>query len=716
MEYKCKSVFGQELLRTLDVSGLGKAISIQANDQTDVFTVDIGPLEIPQYPVNDVLIKERVTICAEDDKLPEVICRDDFPIVPHLNVFEDGKKTLCLFDVSYEEIKYMFNASVFLRRIIYWFEQTARGTLHQPDQPLEPFFPGVRDGIIFDINNGLPFIKLQKIQTLHGMLYNEVKVDEPEGEVYTVPLIDIKKVFTENVIRKIPQSLGELDEAFGEQIEDRLCKLIPEIWRVRQDALYDTLFHQREKLLRRCKVLVVVRVFLAREKDVDWESTCVKVFQVADDFQRLFSAFGYRIENKKLKKKFDTTDYRSLKIRPFEFLVTFNPSFARQLNGDDALTKSRNFVQIGVGALGSQIANNCLRSGFGCWTYVDPDILYPHNLARHILNPDSIGKSKAQAMKQFADSLYSLEESIVQGYIEGNVFDKNEREKIEVAIQSADLIVDCSASVAVGRCISHELAGKTRAVSFFLNPTGAALVMLQESVDRQCSLDTLEMQYYRLLVHETTLNDHLRTAHRVLYSTTCRGTSMSYPQDNVAALSGFASKAIKHTQSIPEGSIRIWAFDDLELRNYHESGEIFEIITYGNWCIKVSPTLMDRLHIIRRRKLPKETGGVLIGAYDFSHKICYIVDAIDSPVDSLEYPNAYIRGSNGLLERVNQIEIITVGNLSYIGEWHSHPTNQTYASKDDQILLDSIAYYMMTRSSPACMIIVGESDYSVYLK
>lgn len=72
---------------------------------------------------------------------------------------------------------------------------------------------------------------------------------------------------------------------------------------------------------------------------------------------------------------------------------------------------------------------------------------------------------------------------------------------------------------------------------------------------------------------------------------------------------------------------------------------------------------MDRLYCQRKEKLPNETGGVLIGSYDFAHNICYIVDAIDSPSDSKEYPDAYIRGSNGLYEKVCKIENITIGNL-----------------------------------------------------
>lgn len=113
---------------------------------------------------------------------------------------------------------------------------------------------------------------------------------------------------------------------------------------------------------------------------------------------------------------------------------------------------------------------------------------------------------------------------------------------------------------------------------------------------------------------------------------------------------------------------------------------------------------------------PESSLSISLGSYDFAHNICYIVDAIDSPSDSKEYPDAYIRGSNGLYEKVCKIENITIGNLTYIGEWHSHPADSTFPSADDMKLLQSIADYTFSQSSPGCMMIVGENHYSIYLK
>lgn len=717
MDHPCKTAFTTNILKNLSATGLGKLVSVQDVDGAEVITIDIGPMEIPQYPVHPVKTIERINVISVDDDLPVVYCRNDFPIVPHLNVLPDGRKTLCLFDVPFNDIRYIFSASMFLQRIVYWFEQTARAQLHQADQPLEPYFPGTCDGLILS-DFGYPFVRLKKIKTLNGVLYKEIPLENiSEGKVYILLKAGIKKNYTKNIINRMPQTLGELDAAFEENILKELEDCFLEIWAVKQTPLYKTIFQEKETELRNSGVLLAVQIGLSRSESEEPERYYTKAFQVSDTFQSLYQAFGYqRNKKKKLEKVKTTEDYKNISITPFEMFYQFNSQFATFLNEGTITEHNNNMVQIGLGALGSQIANNCIRAGYGNWTYIDPDVLYPHNLARHCLNQDSIGRNKAQAMQQYANLLFDGKDNIIKTVIPSDIFSKSEREKIMASISAATLVVDCSASVAAERYLSHELAGKTRSVSFFMNPTGTALIMLLESADRSITLDALEMQYYRLLIREKKLWNHLKSDHKVLYSSTCRGASLVYPQDNAAIFSGLCSSAIKQISSSPNAAISMWVYDDLSITRYKEIGEVFQEVDCNGWKIKISASLITQIYDQRKTKLPNETGGVLIGAYDYAHNICYIVDAIDSPSDSEEYPNSYVRGHNGLLKQIEQLEEITIGNLTYIGEWHSHPTASTQPSKYDLILLKSISDYTLAQGNPGCMLIVGDSNFSVYLQ
>ena len=718
MEYKCKSTFTESVVKTLEATGWGKLISIQEVDGYDCLNVDMGPMEIPQYPINPVATTEQIRILVPEKAIPVVYCRTDFPVVPHLNVLADGQKTLCLFDVSYEEIKYSFNASMFLHQIIWWFEQTARGKLHQKDQPLEPYFPWVKDSLILHLGNTFPLVRLKKIDSPNGSLFQELPLEnQSEGKVYTLLKLGIKKTYTKNVINKMPATLGELDDAFEDRIIEALECCIPDIWAIKQTSLFKQCFQEKESALRNSEVLLAVQVGIARSDTEQPEQFCTRAFRLSDSFQSLYQAFGYQKNQKRKLVKSNKTDaYKGIPIYPYNVFYSFTRDFALRLNEKDTHAPDKSFVQIGLGTLGSQIANNCIRSGYGKWVYIDPDTLYPHNLARHCLGQTNIGQNKAEAMKRHANSLFSIGEEGVTKAIASNVFATYAQEEITAAIKEASLVVDCSASVAVGRHLSHELAGGTRSVSFFMNPAGTALIMLLENADRTISLDTLEMQYYRLLTQRPELHNHLASDHKVLYSSTCRSKSLVYSQDNASIFAGISSKVIKQISNRCDAAIMVWDWEDLSMTHYEETAEKFQEISCDGWKIKILPSLMERLYVQRKEKLPNETGGVLVGSYDFAHNICYIVDAIGSPSDSQEYPSAYIRGSNGLYEKICETEKITVGNLTYIGEWHSHPTDSTSPSNDDRKLLRAIAEYTFTQSSPGCMMIIGESHYSIFLQ
>ena len=55
---------------------------------------------------------------------------------------------------------------------------------------------------------------------------------------------------------------------------------------------------------------------------------------------------------------------------------------------------------VGVGALGSFIADMLVRSGVQKLTLLDSDVVMPGNLVRHLVGPEAVGRSKVEAVKQ----------------------------------------------------------------------------------------------------------------------------------------------------------------------------------------------------------------------------------------------------------------------------------------------------------------------------
>jgi proteasome lid subunit RPN8/RPN11 len=119
----------------------------------------------------------------------------------------------------------------------------------------------------------------------------------------------------------------------------------------------------------------------------------------------------------------------------------------------------------------------------------------------------------------------------------------------------------------------------------------------------------------------------------------------------------------------------------------------------------------------RRKRLPNETGGVLLGTFDMTRRVALVSVALPSQDDSKEWPTVYIRGSAGLRGVVSRAEITTGGGMEYLGEWHSHPKGaNAAASKDDRKALTLLSEVMAEDARPAIMLTVWERETRWYVK
>ena len=62
--------------------------------------------------------------------------------------------------------------------------------------------------------------------------------------------------------------------------------------------------------------------------------------------------------------------------------------------------RGRRVAVVGVGALGSFVADMLVRSGIHSLTLLDGDVVMPGNLVRHLVGPEAVGRSKVKAVKQ----------------------------------------------------------------------------------------------------------------------------------------------------------------------------------------------------------------------------------------------------------------------------------------------------------------------------
>jgi|JI6StandDraft_1071083.scaffolds.fasta_scaffold05640_7 hypothetical protein len=690
-----------------------------AGASIEILVIEVE-VERPQVVVNPIRRVERlaVLLSAVDDSYPEVLAvRKGFPIVPHLNItFDENTRSLCLYDQSWDEVKARWTAPAFIERIRRWLADTAIGSLHREDQPLEQVLAGSGYSIVIPSSaiksGGEAATRLDVIL---------IPSDEHRGTLIAIPMSakgrPKKLQFTASmffagsrqhgIIQRAPRTLEELCEFVRTEEFDLLAELRKRVMGWKDDGCLEV------------SLIVVIAFPLQRGDVATVEVTDTWAFLTTENIYEVGKRIGVWERNEGEVGVFvppiatlKGADVALEVVRPH---FSFSKEAAARASGVDAVDAKT--VAVGVGAIGSQIVLNLVRSGFGRWTVIDHDELLPHNLARHALFSNGIGWPKAVVLAATINSFF--EDGPPAEAIATNVLRAGEaKKKLDTAFADADLILDFSASAPVSRHLARDVQSAARRASLFLNPRGSDLVCIREDAKRTMPLDGLEAQYYRAVIRAPALGGHLAMNEaRTRYARSCRDVSFSIPTHLVSMHSAIAAQAVRTSYSSECASVRIWHADPLTCAVSIVDVPLFTShrAQLGGWTVVIDQWLMDHLQELRAKRLPNETGGVLIGMYDMPRKTVYVVDTIHSPSDSKEKPTLYIRGCEGLEERMATINAETAGELEYIGEWHSHPDGCSCApSNDDLNLFANITDRMTAAGYPAFMAIVGQHNQSAW--
>ena len=679
----------------------------------EVLVIDIAP-ELPQDLVYEIASQERLSVSFLEGEPDAPIVRalwEDFPRVPHLNSTPAGDpKSLCVYDDHWSEVRLRWSGVAFLRHLVQWLSRTAIGDLHGADQALEPFLFESVNAVVFPEqvfgDAGAKVFAALAVQERAGWPYTLKLREVDGGETAEMPLFYCAAVTAapaaQEAMRDSPRDMKELVSMLGEVGVDLWAELCSRI----------TVWYSGPHRPRTDDgVVVLVRLPRLREAGGTVETNQYLAFEL-HPIQELAMASG-RVGSTGAGEELlplasgDVDEGLAALVRvvPMRAIRSLDRAAARRLSGLDTPDIEPRVVLVGAGALGSQIHENLSRMGWGRWTVVDKDTLLPHNLTRHRLGENAVGVSKASAvaaMSQIETPHNAVEAAFLEDASAGET-----DENLSVAYRQADLILDASTSLAVARFLAS-LDTDARRASLFVNPNGRDAVMLTEDVERSVTLDALEAQYYRAVLCDERLADHISEDSGMRYGAGCRDVTTRLAQDDVALASGLLSRQIRTATA--GAAITIWrtALDGSVTRIESPVASVVRC-AHDGWGFVLDAGMVSRAAKYRQEHLPNETGGVLIGYFDVPRKSVYVVDALPAPRDSSEHKTAFVRGFAGLREELEAIEARSGGQVNYVGEWHSHPDGAgTTPSPDDAVLLASIADEMRMDGWPGVMMIVGE--------
>ena len=678
----------------------------------EVLVIDIEP-ELPQDLVHEIASVERLSVSfLEGERDAPIVraLREDFPRVPHLNSTAAGDpKSLCVYDDPWSEVRLRWTGVAFLRHLVQWLSRTAVGDLHGTDQALEPFLFESVNAVIFpervfeDVGAkvfaalavqepGWPFsLKLQEID----------EREKAETRQFYCAAVSAEPVAQE-AMRDCPRNLRELASVLDEVGVDLWGEL-----RSRVRVWYSGTHRPRSD----DGVVVLVRLPRIRQAVSAVESIQYLAFEL-HPIQELAMASG-QVGSAGVGEELvplvggevDEGLAALIDVVPMRAIRSLDRLAARRVSGLETTEKEPRVVLVGAGALGSQIHENLSRMGWGRWTVVDKDTLLPHNVTRHRLGENAVGVAKVRAVAGMSH-IETPHNAVEAGFLADASAGETD-ENLSSAYREADLILDASTSLAVARFVANLDTG-ARCASLFVNPNGRDAVMLMEDAERSVKLDALEAQYYRAVLCDERLAEHLSEESSIRYGAGCRDVAARLAQDDLALASGLLSRQVRTAGA--GASVAVWrrAPDGSVTRIGSPVASVLRC-AHDGWGFVMDAGVVSRAAEYRQEGLPNETGGVLVGYFDVPRRSVYVVDALPAPRDSAEHKTAFVRGVAGLREELEVIEARTGGQVGYVGEWHSHPDGAGVGpSPDDAALLASIAEEMRMDGWPGVMMIVGE--------
>ncbi len=655
-------------------------------------------------------------------RMPEArALRSDFRVLLHTNDVEPGEPTwLCIYYEPWPAINRTWTPQKFLARIQWWLIESANGTLHPADQPAEQLYFESPFSVVlppkFDelgSNKDLAIVlEARSSQTgsrwaasaRFAPLNQYARTGERQYACVALTLPAIPHGRPE----RYPTTLAEVHDRLKNRGAPVAEALFGEIQRIAIGAGLKRVLDQKTLMILTVPVLNPAGGAPRYQR---------KGFLIDAGLGQLGVMAGVLMRMEKEDKYVAAVtigglqlqfSWRNATLMPVEICEPFTEDWARQYSGVKDVGPSG--VLAGVGALGSMMADIWAREGWGRWTYIDPDLLLPHNLARHRGYENQVGAAKVDVVRQLEGSLYPGRDIPPGHHGAANDFaDLN----ILASIRGVNLIVDATTTIDVPRDLAFR-DDVPRSASTFLTPSGNDSVLLLEDAARTMRLDMLEAQYYRLVLNAPWGEKHLKGHQGNLWvGAGCRDISNVISGELVQLHAAILARHIRLRTVTTHAVIQVWRAnpDTGEVDTTTFGATLPLLVHMGDMELVWDNSLRSKIRAMRDDGLPSETGGVLLGYFDLTNRRIYAVDALPAPPDSERSQSEFARGIEDLETKVEIARSRTANIVGYIGEWHSHPRGaQSSPSVLDIQLLVHLAIMLRQDGLPALMLIVGEDE------
>lgn len=686
---------------------------------------------ISQEPEFEVLPEERLAAMFINDEPAIVPLRKNFPLTPHsyglpVGSALPGMMTICLDDRPWEDAQADYSGAEIVRRIISWFGRVDTGEVDDALQLPHTIFLPAEQTIVMppdlqsqfcDPETPPVFLSLKRLGESEKFFVAEA--DESSEE--TGPAEDAIGAFVgfslgvraqnNGAMWHRPQRLEHLRHMLSGGEEDLLDLLCRKLADVISSPGQDLQRLYRSRLLFQFIVLnegqdSIEPMFLGTEASAG--EIGVALGLLSETPGEIGHPYGRRLPTGEKDERL----VESIQLMSANVSFSFDGEVASVYAGHDRDWREgvgKDAVVLGAGSIGSQCVTSLVREGaFDKLTIVDDDVFAPHNLTRHALRGSALGNSKVDKL---SEDLRDIRADLRVETLTEKLASTEPSEALSEALATSGCILDMTASLGASRTLS-EFAPRSRAISAFFNPAGSSVVVLKEDEHRTLDLATLEALYYAEVARTPWLHDHLRPGDQAVVSGgQCRAVTNRIPASRAAMLSSIAASELGVVLASPDPVMMIANVSDIGETKVHRLTPMNErsCLNVDGWKIGLAGTVAKRLQILRRETLPNETGGILLGVVDHARKRIEVSVGLEAPPDSSGSPSSFERGVQGTVDSIAEVRARTAHQLTYIGEWHSHPTGaRTSPSLMDAAQLIALRDELLAEQRPPVMVIVGD--------
>lgn len=345
------------------------------------------------------------------------------------------------------------------------------------------------------------------------------------------------------------------------------------------------------------------------------------------------------------------------------------PDRLRRAGPDAAVLRVKRVVLFGVGAVGSHVASLLARSGLKTLILVDGDLKVPVGLVRHAFG--GVGINKAEEAR---DLLRAFEWTAVEA-VPTNTWDVP---TLRGMISGADLCVDATGNSLFGELLSRICAeSATPFIGVALFRGGRVLRVRRQAVGDRPLTDRVDDWRYPLIpAGEDPTVDFVGA------ETGCAAAIHNAPPAAVTAAASttmlVAADLLTGRRSFPDEVIDV--LEPIEAP-FNRFGRFRPIAPKVMLTARARTSMVSAAVEVR----PNETGGILIGAHDNAGACC-VVHAIEFRPEQPSAQRYYV--PEGVTQPAVDKARVEDTRLEYVGEWHSHPTDQPASPTDTATMLD----------------------------